>query len=147
MPHAFSLRFAALLLVVASALNRRAVADEADARCPCRRRRHEVRPPLQARHRHVLRYAIDHRASIRSTIDETTQEAQTKTDSVKAWKVTDVLPNGEIEFMNVVERVHMVNQLPDRAPAEYDSAQRQNAAARLRRRGPRGRRAALASCA
>ena len=69
----------------------------------------------------VLRYDVDHRASIRSTIDETTQAAQTKTDSVKAWKVTDVLPNGEIEFMNVVERVHMVNQLPDRDPTEYDS--------------------------
>ena len=69
----------------------------------------------------VLRYDVTHRASIRSTIDETTQAAQTKTDSVKVWKVTDVLPSGEIEFMNVVERVHMVNQLPDRDPAEYDS--------------------------
>ena len=35
--------------------------------------------------------------------------------------MTDVLPNGEIEFMNVVERVHMVNQLPDQDPTEYDS--------------------------
>jgi len=69
----------------------------------------------------VLRYAIDHRAAIRSTIDETTQEAQTKTESVKAWKVTDVLPGGEIEFMSVVEYVHMINHLPDRAPVEYDS--------------------------
>lgn len=69
----------------------------------------------------VLRYSIDHRAAIRSTIDETTQEAQTKTESVKAWKVTDVLPNGEIEFMSVVEHVHMINHLPDRAPVEYDS--------------------------
>jgi hypothetical protein len=69
----------------------------------------------------VLRYSVDHRAAIRSTIDETTQEAETKTESVKAWKVTDVLPNGEIEFMNVVERVHMLNRLPDRAPVEYDS--------------------------
>ena len=69
----------------------------------------------------VLRYGVIHRASIRSTIDDTTQSAQTKTDSIKLWKVTDVLPSGEIEFMNVVERVHMVNQLPDRDPAEYDS--------------------------
>jgi hypothetical protein len=69
----------------------------------------------------VLRYNVDHRAAIRSTIDDTTQEAQTKTESVKAWKVTDVLPSGEIEFMSVVERVHMINRLPDRAPAEYDS--------------------------
>jgi len=69
----------------------------------------------------VLRYDVDHRAAIRSTIDETSQEAQTLTSSVKAWKVTDVLPNGQIEFMNVVERVHMQNKLPDRAPTEYDS--------------------------
>ena len=69
----------------------------------------------------VLRYEVTHRASIRSTIDETTQAAQTKTDSVKAWKVTDVLPNGDIEVMNVVERVHMVNQLPGHDPTEYDS--------------------------
>jgi hypothetical protein len=71
----------------------------------------------------VLRYSVDHRAAVRSTIDETTQEAQTKTESVKAWKVTDVLPSGDVEFMNVVERVHMMNHLPERAPTEYDSEQ------------------------
>jgi hypothetical protein len=69
----------------------------------------------------VLRYEVTHRASIQSTIEQTTQAAQTKTDSIKGWKVTDVLPSGEIEFMNVVERVAMVNQLPDRDPLEYDS--------------------------
>ncbi|HEX2473836.1 MAG TPA: hypothetical protein VHK01_03760 [Lacipirellulaceae bacterium] len=71
----------------------------------------------------VLRYDVKHRASIRSTIDQTTQEAQTKTDSVKLWKITDVLPNGDIEVMNVVESVHMLNQLPDREPTQYDSRQ------------------------
>jgi hypothetical protein len=69
----------------------------------------------------VLRYEVTHRASIRSTIEQETQAAQTRTDSVKAWKVTDVLKNGEIEFINVVERVHMVNQLPEKDPTEYDS--------------------------
>ena len=29
----------------------------------------------------VIRYAVDHRASIRSTIDDTTQSAQTRTES------------------------------------------------------------------
>lgn len=71
----------------------------------------------------VLRYDVKHRASFRTTIDQTTQEAQTKTDSVKLWKVTDVLPNGVIEIMNVVEHVHMVHQLPNREPTEYDSRQ------------------------
>ncbi|HEY4232442.1 MAG TPA: hypothetical protein VGM76_03385 [Lacipirellulaceae bacterium] len=70
----------------------------------------------------VLRYTVTHHAAIRSTIDESTQAAETKTDSVKVWKVTDVLPNHQIEFMDVIEQVHMVNQLPDRAATEYDSA-------------------------
>ncbi len=69
----------------------------------------------------VLRYEVSHRASICSTIDETTQGAQTRTESVKAWKITDVLPEGDIEFTNVVEKVHMVNQLPEHHPTEYDS--------------------------
>lgn len=69
----------------------------------------------------VLRYEVTHRASVQSTIDKTTQAAQTKTDSVKAWKITDILPKGDIEFTNVVEKVHMVNQLPEKDPTEYDS--------------------------
>ena len=69
----------------------------------------------------MLRYDVTHQASISGTSDKTTQTAQSKTDSVKVWKVTDVLPSGDIEFMNVCERVHMVNQLPDRKATEYDS--------------------------
>jgi hypothetical protein len=69
----------------------------------------------------VLRYVVTHQASISGTSDKTTQTAQSKTDSIKAWKVTDVLPNGDIEFMNVCERVRMVNELPDRKTTEYDS--------------------------
>ncbi len=71
----------------------------------------------------VIRYEVTHRASIRTTIEKSTQEAQTQTDSVKAWKVTDVLPEGDIEFTNVVEKVHMKNQLPDHDATEYDSTQ------------------------
>jgi hypothetical protein len=36
-------------------------------------------------------------------------------------EMTDVLPEGNIEFMSVVERVHMTNQLPDHKATEYDS--------------------------
>jgi hypothetical protein len=71
----------------------------------------------------VLRYDVSHKASIRSTIDDTTQSAQTRTESMKAWKVLDVLPEGDFEFTTVVEKVHMVNQLPDHDATEYDSAQ------------------------
>lgn len=69
----------------------------------------------------VLRYEIVHNASIRSSMDGTTQRVQTRSESVKAWKVIDVLPSGEIELQNVVESVKMTNRLPDRAEQTYDS--------------------------
>jgi hypothetical protein len=69
----------------------------------------------------VLRFKVDHRASVRSTIEGTTQTVLTHTESVKAWKVTDVLPSGQIEFVNLVEQVKMRNKLADRAEMIYDS--------------------------
>lgn len=69
----------------------------------------------------TLHYSIDHRASIRSTIEGTTQKALTRSESVKVWKVIDVMPDGEIEFMHMVDRVKMTNHLPDRAEMVYDS--------------------------
>lgn len=69
----------------------------------------------------VLRYEVDQRSSVRNTMEGTTQEAQTATLSLKAWKVIDVMPSGEIEFINLVERVRMKNKLPDRAEMVYDS--------------------------
>ncbi len=69
----------------------------------------------------VLRYAVKHSADIRTTIEGTTQEAQTESESIKAWKVTDVLPNGEIEFVYLVEVVRMSNRVPNRALTSFDS--------------------------
>ncbi|HEX5471553.1 MAG TPA: hypothetical protein VFW73_06685, partial [Lacipirellulaceae bacterium] len=69
----------------------------------------------------VLRYDVVDKRSILGTSDETTQSVQSKTDSRKVWKVTDVFPEGDIEFINLVERVHMINRLPDNKGTEYDS--------------------------
>ena len=120
MPHDLTRRLATFFSLATCALSG-SVATAADVTPVTDATKYDLQYKLTAGT--VLRYAIDHRAAIRSTIDESTQEAQTKTESVKAWKVTDVLPSGEIEFMNVIERVHMVNHLPDRAPVEYDSQQ------------------------
>jgi len=57
----------------------------------------------------VLRYRVNHMVDMRSTIEGTSQQAESKSESIKAWKVTDVLPNGEIEFVHVVEVVRMSN--------------------------------------
>jgi hypothetical protein len=69
----------------------------------------------------VLRYGVTHLNNIESSMDGFKQEAETKSESIKAWKVTDVLPNGEIEFVHLVEMVRMSNRVPNRAVAEYDS--------------------------
>jgi hypothetical protein len=81
----------------------------------------KVRLAYKFRQGEVLRYAVRHAADIESTIEGTTQQAETTSESVKAWKVTDVLPSGEMEFVHVVENVKMTNRVPNRAVAEYDS--------------------------
>lgn len=69
----------------------------------------------------TLKWEVDQRSSVRNTMEGTTQEAQTKTVSLKVWTVIDVMPDGEIEFLNSVERVRMENKLPDRAKMVFDS--------------------------
>ena len=69
----------------------------------------------------VLRYQVHHTANVRTTIEETTQQVESKSDSIKAWKVTDVLPDGSMEFVHVVEHVRMSNKTPNRPWTEYDS--------------------------
>jgi hypothetical protein len=69
----------------------------------------------------VIRYEVEHRMSIRNTIDKETQRATSETKSVKAWRILDVLPDDQIELMNMVEQVYMKNQLPDLDDQVYDS--------------------------
>lgn len=71
----------------------------------------------------VLRWEVDQRSSVRNRMEGTSEEAQTKTVSMKAWKVLDVMPDGEIEFLTLVERVRMENRLPNRAEMVFDSNQ------------------------
>jgi len=71
----------------------------------------------------VLRYSVKHSANIKSTIEGTSEQAETTSESIKAWKVTDVLPSGEIEFVHVVEVVRMSNRVPNRALTKFDSEQ------------------------
>lgn len=71
----------------------------------------------------VLRWQVDQRSSVRNTMEGASEEAQTKTVSVKAWKVLDVMSDGEIEFITLVDRVRMENKLPDRAEMVFDSTE------------------------
>jgi hypothetical protein len=69
----------------------------------------------------VLRYHVRHDTNMRTTMEDTTQRLETHTDSVKAWKVTDVLPSGEMEFIHLVESVKMSNHEVGQPANKYDS--------------------------
>ena len=72
-------------------------------------------------HGETLRYRVVHSANVRTTIDGNTQQVESQTESTKVWKVTDVLPSGEMEFVHLVEAVKMVNQKPGGKPHRFDS--------------------------
>jgi hypothetical protein len=69
----------------------------------------------------VLRYRVVHATNVRSTVEGSTQTVRTQSESIKAWKVTDVLPSGEIDFIHLVESVKMSNETPGQPPRKYDS--------------------------
>ncbi|MCA9261075.1 MAG: hypothetical protein KDA61_17790 [Planctomycetales bacterium] len=70
----------------------------------------------------VLRYRVRHSANVRTTIDAETQQVESESESVKAWKVTDVLPDGSMEFLHLVESVKMSNQSGGGKVNRYDSS-------------------------
>src|SRR5262245_18111949 len=59
-----------------------------------------------------LRYQVKQSSNMKSTVDTSTQSLKTQSESVKVWRVTDVLPSGEIEFIHLVESVKMSNETP-----------------------------------
>jgi hypothetical protein len=76
----------------------------------------------------VLRYQVKQASNLRSTVDGTTQSLKTQSDSVKVWKVTDVLPSGEIEFLHLVESVKMTNETPGQPARTFDSSSKEKPA-------------------
>jgi hypothetical protein len=68
-----------------------------------------------------IRWNVEHRARIRTTVSGTTQTAEMETDSTKVWKVTGVTPAGEITFVHSVESVRMRSQVSGREPQTYNS--------------------------
>lgn len=68
-----------------------------------------------------VRWEVVHRATVTTTIQGTTQSAQTKSTSVKVWQVSQVHENGDADFIHWVESIKMTNKLPNRAEIEYDS--------------------------
>jgi hypothetical protein len=70
----------------------------------------------------VLRWKVEHRARIRTTVSGTSQTAETESHSVKVWKVKQVgEKTGNAEFEHSVESILMKQRLTGRQEEVYDS--------------------------
>jgi hypothetical protein len=69
----------------------------------------------------TLRWDVIHRARIATTVSGTTQTAETVSQSVKAWKVIKVAPDGSATFEHMVESVDMSQKLTGAQEVRYNS--------------------------
>ena len=71
----------------------------------------------------LLRWEVEHRSNIRTTIDGTTDANESFSGSIKVWRVTDVADDGNITFQYSVERVRMRQKAQGRQEILYDSTE------------------------
>jgi hypothetical protein len=69
----------------------------------------------------VLRWQVEHQSKVRATVSRDTQSTDTSSTSVKAWRVTDVRPDGTATFEHRVEWVDMRQTLTGRKEVRFDS--------------------------
>ncbi len=69
----------------------------------------------------TLRWEVEHRAKVRSTIQGTTQTADTLSLSVKVWKIDSVDEQGNAELVHSVESVDMRQKFDGRQEVRYNS--------------------------
>ena len=69
----------------------------------------------------TIRWHVEHRKNVRTTISGDTITAETLSISVKRWRVTDVEPDGTATFEHSVEWGDMRNKLAGRDEVRYDS--------------------------
>lgn len=69
----------------------------------------------------TVRWNVEHRSNVRTTVSGTTKTLETVSLSLKAWQVTDVQPDGTATFEHRVERVNMRQNLSGCAETRYNS--------------------------
>lgn len=69
----------------------------------------------------TVRWKVEHRLRIRTTAMGATQNAETASESVKVWKVTQVKPDGTAVFEHSVEDIDMRQQLAGCIESRYNS--------------------------
>ena len=69
----------------------------------------------------VLRWQVDHRFEMRTTMGGTTKSAETSTSSTKVWRVHDIDEKGLITFDYKVESIDMRHHLSGSSESHYNS--------------------------
>lgn len=69
----------------------------------------------------TIRWDVEHRSNVRTSVSGTTQTAETTSFSQKAWRVTGVKPDGAATFEHRVDWVDMRQKLTGRDEVRYDS--------------------------
>ncbi len=69
----------------------------------------------------VLRHEVVHKATVQTTIKGTSQTAETRTASVKLWKVDDVKDDGSVVFTHSIESIDMWQKMQGRQEQRYNS--------------------------
>lgn len=69
----------------------------------------------------TIRWDVEHRSNVRTSVSGTTQTAETTSFSQKAWRVTGVKPDGTATFEHRVDWVDMRQRLTGRDEVRYNS--------------------------
>lgn len=69
----------------------------------------------------TLRWEVEHRSKVDTTVSDTTKTAETLSKSVKVWRVQDAQPDGTATFEHLVESVDMRQKMNGAAEVRYNS--------------------------
>ena len=69
----------------------------------------------------TLETEVVHRTKVKTTVQGTTQTAESQSTSVKVWKITDVTDEGTVTFDHMVARVEMWQRTSGRQKVRYNS--------------------------
>jgi len=69
----------------------------------------------------IVRWDVEHRVHLETTVNGTTQRASTLSKSIKRWDVLETFPSGDFVINHSVESVDMWQEMSGRARVSYNS--------------------------
>jgi hypothetical protein len=118
-----ALPIAALLCVFSQAVSRSPADEPATAETSADAAQSEEKYLLRYKFTpgEVVRWNVEHKARVRTTVQGSTQTADTTSISVKRWQIEDVAEDGSVSYVHWVDRVDMRQQLTGREAQRYNS--------------------------